>query len=96
MLIWLGPDRAANVVDEHVDAAEGVECGLHGMLGACVGFQIRRDSVRLTAGCGDFGLHFVDQFGAVHQQRLGTLFCRRQCNAAPDALRRPSHDDGLA
>ena len=95
MLEGLGPDRAADVVDQHVDPLEpGEGLGHHG-LGACVGFEVGLEGGRDTAGSGDFGNDVIDQIGAVDGQYRAAFGRHVQRNAAADALGCAGDDDDL-
>ena len=74
---------------------------LHRACASDTTYEHFRDSVSTRLAeqsyfAGRIGLHFVDEFGAVHQQHVRPLFCRSHRHATADALRCARHHDGLA
>ncbi|MNL62283.1 hypothetical protein D3C87_1862920 [compost metagenome] len=81
----LGPDRAADVVDQHVQAPEALDGGLHHPAAFFVLLKIGRQGQHLAARR-QCRLHFEHQLGAIHQDQLRALGCHALGHPAPDAL----------
>jgi len=94
MLEGLGPDGAADVVDEDVDAAEALHGLGHHALGVGVALQVggqRQQPIGSTREAAQF----MDQLGAVHRGHPAALFQQPLDDAPADALCRAGDDGDL-
>jgi hypothetical protein len=82
----LGPDGAADVVDQYIDGAKRVQRGGHHLFGAGPGLQVDVDGDGLRPRRAYLGQHLLDQLRSVCQHQPGALPGERQRGAAPDAL----------
>ncbi|MNP70684.1 hypothetical protein D3C76_1669490 [compost metagenome] len=76
----LGPDRAADVVDQDVEAAEGFDRRGHDAGAVGVLFEVGGEGQHAFAG------QFVDQFGAVYCHHLRAFGLEPPAHATADAL----------
>ena len=89
----LGPDGAADVVDQHVDTLELAQgLGNHG-LGAGEGFEVGLEGCSLALGGLDLLDDFIDQVGTVDGQHLAAFGRNLHRDAPADALGGAGHDD---
>ena len=88
------PDRAADAIDQHVDAAERVDRARHRRARAVVRLEIRDEAGRVAAA--RFGRDLGHEIRAIDEQHLAALGRRAQRDAAADALRRAGHHDDLS
>ena len=92
--VRLGPDRAADVVDQDVDPAEPVAGRGHGRRRAEVALQVGDERDGLRALGGELVRHLVHEVGAVDQGDRGPLPGRPGGHGLAEALRRAGdHDD---
>ena len=85
MLEGFGPDGAADVVDQHVEAAETLDGGGHDAFAFGVLLKVGGQGQHRVLG-GQFGLEFEHQFGAVHQDQAGALLGQALGDTPADAL----------
>jgi hypothetical protein len=64
------PDRAADIVDQHVDPPEAGDRLRHSGRRACVGFEVGAEACRPLP---HFSRDIGDELGAVDQQHLRTF-----------------------
>ncbi len=95
-LVGLGPDGAADVIDQHIDPAVGGQCGRDQLFGAGPGFQVHPGHQRQRAQGLHFGRHFLHQLRTVGQHQLRALLRQRQGHAAAYALGCARDDDNLS
>ena len=87
-------NRAADAVDQDVDAAERLRGVRDRRVRTVVGFEIGDEAGRLATGC--FGRDVGDEIRAIDEQHPAAFGRRAQRDAAADALRGARDDDDLA
>ena len=92
----LRPNRAADVVDEDVDAPKTLLRLGHDPAGIAVLLQIGQDCDRVGPGRCNLLMGLVDHLGAVDERNLAAFLRQVHRNHPADALRRPGHDGNLA
>ena len=90
----LGPDGAADVVDQHVQAAKAQHGLGHHALALGVALQVGREREHTFGGAGQLA-QFVHQLRAVHSHHAGALFQQPFDDAPAYALRRSGDDRHL-
>src|SRR3954454_10121961 len=94
--IWLGPDRAAHVVDQDVDPAETLVSLGHDPRAVVVPLEVSPDGDRLGAGGVELVAQLGDEFRAVDEGDAAALLGHPRGDPLADALRRPGHHGHLA
>ena len=88
-----GVQQAAGVVDQHVDAPERRERGLHGALNVGLVGDTARHGERVTAGRGDLISDRIERFFAAARDRHSRSFtCERSGDGGADAGSGARHD----
>ncbi|MNZ71921.1 hypothetical protein D3C78_902880 [compost metagenome] len=80
-----GPDGAADVVDQHIEAPEALDGGLHHPAAFVVLLKVGGQGQHLS-GRGQLLLHFEHQLGTIHQDQLRPFGCHALGHPLPDAL----------
>jgi hypothetical protein len=89
----LGPNRAADVINQDVDAAEARSCPLHRCGRAAKTFQVCDGGERLGSRLLP---HLLDEVGPIHEGDASPFPCQPQRDITADALCRASHHGSLA
>jgi len=88
MLERLGPDGAADVVDEDVQPAKALDGGLHDLLAVGAFFHVGCQREHFGGRSEQFIAQLIDQIGAVDQHQAGAFGGQAQGHAAANALGR--------
>ena len=96
MLERLGPDGAAHVVDQHIDALVQLQALGHHGLGTGKGFQIGLEGRCLAASRSDLGHGVLDQVRAVYGQHAAPFGGYTLRHALTNALGRARDNHHLA
>jgi len=95
-VVGLNPNRTADIVDQHVDSAMGIECLLHQALRAGERAQINDDLHRFDTVVAQFGQCLCcARVDAVSQYDLSAFFAQTFCCRPSNSLSGASYDAHL-